>query len=257
MLGVIFNVLNNFHLCSGQGGRRRFEALRRLRGQPPYLLENRNNQLLRSDVERAIFLPLRSRSPIQPMNFQTSATPMASTSIPQDDAARIIRNMVANIRGGNANNANNGNNNGDDGTRNETAANNPAQQPQRPRINVSTFFMELTYSAAESSCTFRQFRSAAEAQRRRMEIHATNTMNLIKYYCPTKLHKFSQFRCCTRTQRLDFFSFKNFQSDFGNLLDTLDPTQHKCNTKVLVVVRESNCVGSKWGNPFTSCLMVH
>lgn len=151
--------------------RLRLGSARRLRGQQRSNNVNRGI-LSRNDIDRAIFIPFRTRGSISALNLPTS-----------QDPARVLNNIM----GRNLN----------DGIHRQEF--NRITGNNRPRINVSSFFMELTYSTAEPNGFLSK--SSTEGQKRRLEIHATNTMNIIRQYCPVKPHKMNQLRCCIKTQR--------------------------------------------------------
>jgi len=127
-----------------------------------------NRRLLsRDDLERAIFIPIRTRSAVSGINVPPSITEAAENS---------VRDLVERRRlhGGSG-------------------------EAHSRRVNVSTFFMELTYSTDLQP--FHLFKNPGESQKRRLEVHAANTISLISDYCPAKQNKFSQYRCCIKTQR--------------------------------------------------------
>lgn len=148
--------------------------------QRPYML-NRPG-FPRRDLERAIFIPFRARTSMSALNLPVS-----------QDSRRTLTNLIPNNINDNLRRQ--------DGNRNDG---------HRPRINVSSFFMELTYSSGEPN-GIHILKSSSEGQKRRLlEIHMTNTMNFIKQYCPVKPHKLNQFRCGIRVQRYCRIYLKNY-----------------------------------------------
>ncbi|CAL8121866.1 unnamed protein product [Orchesella dallaii] len=177
-----------------------------------------NRRLLsRDDLERAIFIPIRTRSAVSGINLPPETA--------DNTSGNSVRDLVERSRLGSGN--------GDNNSR---------------RINVSTFFMELTYSTDLQP--FHLFKNSGESQKRRLEIHAANTISLIQEYCPVKQNKLSQFRYCVKMQRQEQLDFKCLDI---NPLEVLDPAQIKCNTKVIVIAQDD--YNNEWGNPFTSHLL--
>lgn len=136
----------------------------------PYYRSLLNRSILaRRDADRAILIPFRTRNSVSALNLSENST-------------RALSDFLSS-------------NLNDDGSTTRPDGNSNS----RPRLNVSSIFMQLTYSSAEPSNI--HLLKNPEGHKRRMDLHAANTMAILKQYLPTKSHKLYQYRCGMRTKR--------------------------------------------------------